>query len=589
MLEISKICELPGVYVFKDKKGKVLYIGKAKNLKNRLRSYLNKKELHPRKAKMMEIVHDVSYIVTSSEYEALVLEANLIKKYKPPFNILLRDDKSFPYIRVAIKEEWPKIEVVRKIKKDGNLYFGPYVPAQSMWEALSFIRKNFLIRTCKYRLNKPLRPCIQFQMRRCYAPCAGKISKEEYMKEVESVIMFLKGQKKELIEKLRDKMYKLSENLKFEEAVEIRDQIKRLEKIFQFQRVVSQNIEDMDVVGIHEDQKALSVNILFIRNGLLVGSKNYLIKSAFYENLSDLTLSIIQSLYMKETLLPPKLILVAKQPENHEDIGKWLKQISEKDIHIRTPQSKEEKALLELAEKNAEIHIKQHLSPTENILKELKDRLNLEETPKSIAAFDVSTLFGEYSVGSFIYWEDGSFNKRYYRHLKIRERNTIDDYASMREIVSRIVKYFEEDGGIPKPDIILIDGGKGHLFTVLDIIKEIKEKLNVFAIAKDPNRIISHEGEEISLEDKRPSSILLRKIRDEAHRFAITYHKKIRRSSQFSSILEQIPGIGKKRRLILLRHFGSLKNIKEASLDEISSLPSFNGKLAQKVIDYLKK
>lgn len=281
MKEISKISSHPGVYIFKDKKGKVLYVGKAKNLKNRLLSYFNASELDPRKRSMMELVKDFSYIVTSNEFEALVLEANLIKQYKPPFNVLLRDDKSYPYLKITINEEWPKIEVARKIKKDGSLYFGPYVPAQSMWEALSFIRRNFSIRTCKYNLNKTIKPCIQFQMKRCPAPCARLISRENYLKGVEEVIMFLKGQKKELIDMLREKMFKLSEDLKFEEASQVRDQIKRLERIFEQQRAVSQNLDDLDVFGIYVDNSNISVNILFVRNGLLVGSKDYLIKEFF--------------------------------------------------------------------------------------------------------------------------------------------------------------------------------------------------------------------------------------------------------------------------------------------------------------------
>ncbi|MCX7987988.1 MAG: excinuclease ABC subunit UvrC [Thermodesulfovibrio sp.] len=588
MIEISKISTLPGVYIFKDKKGKVLYVGKAKNLKNRLRSYLNKEELDSRKARMMEKVKDLSYIVTSNEFEALVLEANLIKKYKPPFNILLRDDKSYPYLKISITEDWPKIEVVRKIKRDGNLYFGPYVPAQSMWEALSFIRRNFPIRTCKYNLNKALRPCIQFQMKRCPAPCAGKITKEEYLRGVETVIMFLKGQRKELLEKLRDKMLKLSNELKFEDAAKIRDQIKKLERIFEQQRVVSHLLNDMDVIGIYSNNMVVSVNILFIRNGVLVGSKDYLIKRAVYENLSDLTLSVIESLYSKEALLPPPIILLEQKPEHYEEIIKWLSEKGKIAVQIKTPEKKEERDILEMAIKNAKVHITHHQSPDESILNELKERLRLEEIPRKIGAFDVSTLFGTNSVGSFIYWEEGSFNKKYYRHLKVKETEGIDDYASMREIVLRIIKYFDIKDGIASPDIILIDGGKGHLNTALKVMNELASNLKVFAIAKEPDRVILPDGKEIYLEDKKPSSLLLKKIRDEAHRFAISYHKKLRKKTQFESILEKVPGIGKKRRLILLRKFGSLSKIKEASIDEIADLPSFNINLAKKVLDFLK-
>lgn len=589
MIEISKISNHPGVYMFRDKKGKVLYVGKAKNLKNRIRSYLNRDELDPRKAKMMEIVDDLSYIVTSNEFEALVLEANLIKKHKPPFNVLLRDDKSFPYLKITIKEEWPKIEVVRKLKRDGNLYFGPYIPAQSMWEALSFIRKNFPIRTCKYNLNKPMRPCIQFQMKRCPAPCAGKISKEDYLKGVETVIMFLRGQKKELVEQLKSKMLKLSDELKFEEAAKVRDQVKRLERIFEQQRVASPIMQDLDVIGVYTDSVRLSVNVLFVRSGVIIGSKNYLVKDAVFHDHSELTLSILQSLYSKETLIPPDVILLESMPEDEREIVRWLSQIGEKEVKIKTPEREDEKGLLEISIENAKVHLSHHLSPTETSLNELKERLKLDMMPQKIAAFDVSTLFGTNSVGSFIYWEDGSFNKKYYRHLKIKETEGVDDYASMREVIFRVIKHFDSQDGIPTPHIIMIDGGKGHLNTALRVVGEIGESLKVFAIAKDPDRVILPNSEEISLEDRKPSSLLLKKIRDEAHRFAISYHKKLREKTQFQSTLEKISGIGKKRRLILLRHFGSLTKIREASIEEIASLPSFNNNLARRVIDFLKK
>ena len=588
MKEFSKISSHPGVYIFKDKKGKVLYVGKAKNLKNRLSSYFTASELDPRKRSMMELVNDFSYIVTSNEFEALVLEANLIKEYKPPFNVLLRDDKSYPYLKITVNEEWPKIEVVRKIKKDGNLYFGPYVPAQSMWEALSFIRRNFHIRTCKYNLKKLIKPCIQFQMKRCPAPCARLISREEYIKKVEEVIMFLKGQRQELIDILREKMFKLSEDLKFEEAARVRDQIKRLERIFEQQRVVSQNLDDLDVFGIYVDNSNISVNILFVRNGLLVGSKDYLIKKVFFENLSELTFSIVESFYLKENLIPPSLILLEQIPDNSENLINWLSKERGVEIKIRKPESEEEKALIDMAIKNAKIHLKNKISSIETTLEELKDRLNLKSLPKKIAAFDVSTLFGYHSVGSFIYWENGSFNKNYYRHLKIRETQGIDDYLSMKEIVSRVINKFNTEEGVPTPDIILIDGGKGHLNVTLKVISEFKDKLNVYAIAKDPDRLIFPNGKEISLEDKKLSSLLLRKIRDEAHRFAINYHRKLRRKVTFESILEKIPGIGKKRRLILLKQYGSLSKIKEASEEEIAKLPSFNLNLAKKVLKYLQ-
>ncbi len=587
MIDLNKLPSLPGVYIFKDSSGEVLYVGKAKNLKNRLKSYFQCSDLDLRKARMVQLVKDFSYIVTSNEYEALVLEANLIKKYKPPYNVLLRDDKTYPYLRITITEDWPRIDVIRKPKRDGNLYFGPYVPAQSMWEALSFIRRNFPVRTCKHSLNKPIRPCVQYQMKRCPAPCAGLIKKEDYMRGVDEVILFLKGKKTELLDKLYEKMGKLSQELKFEEAASVRDQIRRLERIFSQQRVVSQAIEDMDVIGVYIENSKISVNVLFVRNGLLIGSKDWIVKKVFYENEEELISSVVEALYSKELLIPPSIIILKNLPENLNEIKEWLKAQRGASVELKTPSNEEERALLDMALNNAKIHLKSKLSPVETTLEELKQRLNLTETPSKIGAFDVSTLFGAHSVGSFIYWEDGNFKKNFYRHLKIKETHGIDDYSAMKEIFLRVVKKFDTEQGVPKPDLILIDGGLGHLNTVLKVIDELKEQLPCFAIAKEPDRVISPEGDEMLLEDKKTSSLLLKKIRNEAHRFAISYHKKLRKKAAFQSVLEKIPGIGKKRRLTLLRHFGSIEKIRSASLEQIASLPGFNLKIAQKVLEVL--
>ncbi|GAB6183133.1 excinuclease ABC subunit UvrC [Thermodesulfovibrio hydrogeniphilus] len=599
MLDLSNIPTSPGVYIFKDKKGRVLYVGKAKNLRNRLRSYTQERELDQRKLKMLTQIKDFSYIVTNSEFEALVLECNLIKQYRPPFNVVLRDDKNYPYLRITLTEQWPKIDVVRRPKKDGNLYFGPYVPAQSMWEALSFIRRNFPIRTCKYNLNKPMRPCIHYQMKRCPAPCAGLISRDEYMKGVEEVILFLKGQKAELVKTLYEKMKKFSEQLKFEEAARIRDQIKRLERIFEQQRVISVNLDDLDVIGIYKDSEEMkpsgtvsyspiSVNVLFVRNGFLVGSKNYLIKKALYESEDELIRSIIEALYLKDELIPPKTILLQNLPEHADDVSAWLESIRGDSVEIRKPQTEEESRIMDMALTNAKIHLKTKSSGIEKTLEELRERLQLDESPSKIGAFDISTLFGVHSVGSFVYWEDGDFNKSYYRHLKIKETEGIDDYSSMQETVMRVVKKFDTEQGIPKPDIILIDGGKGHLNIAIKVMEELRENIHTFAIAKEPDRLFLADGKEIFLDDKKPSSLLLRKIRDEAHRFAISYHKKLRKKATFESVLEKIKGIGKKRRITLLRHFGSIQKIKNASAEEIASLPGFNLKLAQRLLEEFK-
>ncbi|MFN3480681.1 MAG: excinuclease ABC subunit UvrC [Thermodesulfovibrionales bacterium] len=590
-IDLGNIPEKPGVYILKDHRDRVIYIGKAKNLKNRIKTYFQRTIPDQRREKLSQLINDISYIITKNEIEALILEANLIKQFKPRFNVLLRDDKNYPYLRLTISEEWPRIEVARRIVKNGSLYFGPYVPAHKMWEALSFIRRNFPIRTCKYDLSRKIRPCIQYQMGRCIGPCKGNISHEDYMKIVDEVRLFLKGQRRDLLSGLEARMKQAATEMRFEEAARLRDRIKSLSNLWESQRVVAPEMGDVDVIDSYKDDVDASFIVFFIRNGIVTGVRQFFLRRVGKLPEEELFHSFIEMFYSKE-IIPPDEILVRVSPLDKEDLEKWLSAKKGSNVKIAIPCDRKGLDLLKMATENASQTFgtfKKH--STMGILPSVEKLLNLPRIPSTIGAFDVSTLSGSESVGAFVYWADGRFVKDLYRRLRIREVTGIDDYSMMREIVKRTLSNLEDK----VPDLIIIDGGKGQL----EIAKEVIEKEAfltgdgkppmVIAIAKDPDRVFTSDGNVIELEDKGAEALLLKKIRDEVHRFAISYHRKLRDKRLLESPLERIKGIGKKRRLELLRVFGSIEGIRNSSVEEIAKLKGFNKKIAQELLTALRR
>lgn len=609
---VADVPQKPGVYIFKGTKEKIIYVGKAKNLRNRLASYFRSSaKLDPRKAKMVRMVRDFSCIVTGNELEALILEASLIKQHKPRFNIILRDDKNYPYIKLTVMEDWPRIEVVRRVRKDGNIYFGPYVPAQAMWEAIATMRKNFQIRTCRYPLDRPARPCIQYQMKRCPAPCAGLANKEEYMRAVEDVRLFLLGEKKALMKRLEEEMQGLADEMRFEDAARVRDSIAMLRRAFESQKVIAPELGDIDIIGhyfeaiyaegkertqqlskngpdwITAERVSGTINVLFIRNGVLIGAKNFFLEDVTASGVPEIIHSFVGLFYARD-IVPPPLILTATTPENSNALLTWLQSRRGGAVKIRVPERGKKHELLEMANENARIHFnaKKDASPND-ILNEIKEKLHLAETPGSIGAFDASTIQGSESSGAFIYWENDGFNKDMYRHLKIREVQGVDDYAMMREIVERVFSFKGQESGVVVPDLVIIDGGSGQLEAALQVLKKCGIETATIGIAKKPDRAILPDGEVIELEDRSRASLLLKRIRDEAHRFVISFHRKLRDKRTMESLLEKINGIGKKRRLDLLRHFGSIDRIRKASAEEIMKVRGFDRKTAERLINGL--
>ncbi|MBI5408290.1 MAG: excinuclease ABC subunit UvrC [Nitrospirae bacterium] len=593
----------PGIYIMKGVKERVIYVGKAKNLKNRLRSYFqDSASLDARKAKMVREVRDLDYIVTKNELEALALEANFIKRSKPPYNIILRDDKNYPYLKLTVNEKWPRLEVARRIEKDGALYFGPYIPSGAMWEMLRFIRRNFPIRICKYNLDKPFRPCVRHQMERCLAPCSdtrrSPADGERYAEIVDEVRAFIQGEKRGLLTSLQNRMQIYSDKLEFEDAARIRDRLKALEKAWESQSVIAPELGDMDVLGLYRGKEEASVFMLFIRNGMVIGQKDFFLKNTGGIEDGELAASFVEQFYSKELLLPLRIILPVnvQLPTQQE----WLSKKRGDAVRLAYAMNELEGRVLKMADDNAFYAFNRHkeIKVDETLLK-IKELLNLSRVPKRIGAVDASNISGSEAVGALVVYEDGKFIKDDYRLFKIKTVEGIDDFAMIGEVAGRYLKSLSDDKS-KLPDLILIDGGRGQLESALKAMRPFELPVETAAIAKakprekpsgvrtDLDRIyLPGKRAPVYLEPFEASTHLLQKIRDEVHRFAISYHKKLRTKRTLESPLEKIKGIGKTRRLALLKRFGSIDGIRKASLDEIISLKGMNKKVAMIVKETL--
>jgi excinuclease ABC subunit C len=578
----------PGIYVMKGAKDKALYVGKALNLKNRLKSYFhNSSSLDARKSKMVKEIKDFDYVLTKNELEALVLESNFIKKLKPKYNIILRDDKNYPYLKLTVHEKWPRLEVARRIVKDGSLYYGPYVPAGIMWETLKFIRRNFPLRTCRYNLEKPMRPCVLHQMGRCLAPCAEflqtKSDHDRYMEIVNEVKLFIQGERKELLSHVQRTMQKFSDEMRFEEAAQFRDRLKAIEKVWETQRVISPELGDMDVIGLYRKQDEASLFMLFIRNGMVIGQKGFFLKKLSEIEDAELISNFVGQFYAKEIVVPPKIILPLKGTFKTQRL--WLSKKRGSPVRLSCAKDKKENEVLKMALDNARHSFVSHKETrTDEELLTLKKLLHLKKLPVRIDAIDVSNITGTEAVGALVAWEHGSFVKDDYRLFKIKTVAGIDDFAMIGEVVGRHFKNIsqEEDA---LPHLILIDGGRGQLESALNALKPFKLPVEIVAIAKAKERLpdrvyMPDKKRPVLLEPFSAITHLLQRIRDEVHRVAIRYHKKLRAKRVLESPLEKIKGIGKTRRLSLLRHFGSIDAIKKASAEEIASVKGMNKKTA---------
>lgn len=596
---------LPGVYLFKDPNGTVLYVGKAIDLKKRVGSYFRATATGSsvKTRFLVEKASDLEYVVTSTEKEALLLEASLIKKHRPRYNVILRDDKNYPALRIDPRDPFPCIEVVRRFEKDGALYFGPYPSGYALRETLRLLNQLFPLRQCRgKKLMARQRPCLNYSMGRCIGACAGKISEEEYRKMVESVILFLQGKTDILQQQLIQRMEEASAGLDFERAAFYRDRLRGVEAMLEKQLIVSDRFLNQDVLGIYLEEGAAELVVLFVRQGVLSGQRNYDLKDAQGEP-EELLSSFIQQ-YYAEGMYVPDEIIVPFEIESAEVIESWLSESKGRHVRIWPAKRGDRKHLLELAESNARERSKSRRKWQKrdtSLLESLKRILKLPRTPVRMACVDISNIQGHHAVGAIVVFSDGQPDKRYYRHYRIRDKSEPDDPAMMAEVIERLFK--KEPELTASLDLLVLDGGKGQLSRIHHLMKEtgMIDQLPLISIAKEKEADRGEKGrgfyEKIYIPGRKnpiflsryPDILhLLMRLRDEAHRFAVSNYQNIHRNDLLTSALDAIPGVGKKRRQILFQHFGSIEALKQAGLDEILKVPGIPESVAHEILKLLK-
>ncbi|WP_447984619.1 excinuclease ABC subunit UvrC [Nitrospira sp. Nam74] len=574
--KLDHLPELPGVYLMKSARGEIVYIGKARVLADRVRSYFLKGSDHtPKTSVLVGQVADIETIVTRSELEALILESNLIKQHRPRFNVVLRDDKQYPYLRLPIKEDFPRLSIVRRVQKDGALYYGPYVPTGAMRETLKVIRKVFPLATCEIEINgQAERACLEFEIKRCMAPCIGNQTKEEYHLIVKQVRMFLEGRDTELLDGLRAEMETAAEQENFEEAARLRDRIVKIDRTLERQRVTQTSAIDQDVMGIARQGTAVDLQMLFVRGGLLIGRKDFFWPEGADTPDEELVRSAIEQFYNKDGL-PPKELLIPVSLEDKPVIEDWLSQKKGESVRVVTPERGAKHQLLLLAEENAGAAVANHLRDQEidrQAVEELKRLLRLSRVPRRIECFDISNTMGDQSVASMVVWEEGQAKKADYRKYRIKTVEGANDFASMQEVVTR---RYHEPQELPLPDLVMIDGGLGQLMAAMEGLRTIgRTELAMIGLAKargekEERIFLPGRKNPVLLNPSSPATHLLQRIRDEAHRFAITYHRKLRGKALVASELDGIIGIGTIRRNRLLKTFGDLEKIAGATDDQL--------------------
>lgn len=611
--QLKILPDKPGVYIMKNSLGEVIYVGKAKILKNRVRQYFQNSKNHTEKVRaMVKHIAEFEYIVTDSEMEALILECNLIKKYSPRYNIALKDDKFYPFIKITTNDDFPRVYVTRNFAKDGNKYFGPYTNGTAVYEVMGLIKKLFPLRTCKKSIvegEKPTRACLNYHINLCKAPCAGYISKADYGKMIDEIISILNGTDTSIMKSLKVEMEKAAEELKFEKAAKIRDRILAIELISEKQKMFTVKEGDEDFIDLYTDEKDGCAQVFFVREGKVTGREHFMLENVSEEPVKEVISSFIASFY-GGTAQIPKTIYVPEEIEDQELIEKFLTDKRGSKVWIKTPKKGDKKNLLDMVRNNAKIMLEQFKEKmveekelNKSALTELADVLGLDSLPVRIEAYDISNIQGVDSVGTMVVFENGKAKNSDYRRFKIKTVQGPNDYESMREILSRrfahgldeVNKIKERNLEYSKgkfcifPDLIMMDGGKGQVNIALEVLNEFGIEIPVCGLVKDDKhrtRGIIFNNEEILV--KRGSGLmnLITRIQDEVHRYAITYHRSLRDKRTLHSILEDIPRIGEKRRRNLLIKFGSVENIKKATMEELLETPGIDKKAAESIKKY---
>lgn len=587
--------------------GEVIYVGKAKNLKNRVRQYFQSSANHTQKVRaMVARVDDFELMLVDSEMEAFTLECNLIKRYKPFYNILLKDDKHYPYLRVNMKEAFPRVTIVRRVAHDGAKYFGPYFGANVVRDALDAVRSIFPIRTCSHKLptEKALRPCVNYEIGLCRAPCANRISQEEYHELMEGVVDFLGGKFELVLGRLKEKMNQAAANWNYERAAVYRDQITAIDQLMQKQKAIVADGGDQDVAAVLIDENGALVQMMYVRGGRLIGSERFSLDNSAEETAEE-ALSQFIAQYYDESRVPPRELLVNADFPDRAALEERLSGFRQSRVHILVPQRGEKRKLILLAQKNlleeAEKRRKRLANSYERTigaLEELKDVLGLPERPRRIEGYDISNTQGAQSVGSMVVMIDGVSANKEYRHFRIKTVEGPNDFASMREMLSRRLahglKEVEEGAANARfadfPDLILIDGGRGQLNAALEAMRESGLDIPMFGLAKRIEEIVLPNEEESIVLDRHSNALhLIQRLRDEAHRFGITHHRALRAKNSIASRLESIPSVGTARRRALLTHFRSMEALRQASPEEIALVNGISPALAQTIYEYLHK
>ncbi|RDY25457.1 excinuclease ABC subunit UvrC [Romboutsia weinsteinii] len=595
---LKKLPAEPGVYLMKDKFDNIIYVGKAISLKNRVRQYFQSSKNHSSKVKsMVKNIYKFEYIITDSELEALILECNLIKQYRPKYNVLLRDDKTYPYIKVTTNEDYPRVLKVRRVSKDKAKYFGPYTNISAVNDTLEIIRNTYPIRTCNIDIERAIknnmRPCLNMHIKKCVGPCTGQVSKEDYHKMVDEVVLFLSGKEEKLIEILKEKMNKCAMDFNFEDAAIYRDKIRSLEEMIQKQKIDASTTDlNQDVIAMARAHDEACVQVFFVRNGKIVGREHFILEGVMDSPREAILGSFVKQFYMEQEYIPKELI-IEDEIEDSFILEEWLSTKKGQKVIIRVPQKGEKKNLVEMVRKNAVEYLekfsdmnKRKYEKSLGALEELRQILGLEQAPKRIESFDISNIQGVDSIGSMVVYTNGKKDKKEYRRYKIKTVIGPNDYDSMAEIVERRLKYGD------LPDLILLDGGKGQVSAVKKVLQANNIEIPLWGMYKDDKHrtkgLISQE-KEIELDKTSNLYRFVASIQEEVHNYAITYHRSLRNKALTKSVLDDIQGIGEKRKKALLSHFKDIDAIKKATFEELLEVEGMNKASAQSVYNFFRE
>ena len=595
----------PGVYLMRDTEGNILYVGKAANLHHRVRSYFGARpKPSPKLQRMTARVNDLDFFVTNSEQEALLLECNLIKRHRPRYNVRLKDDKTFPYLKISLNEDWPRIYFTRRLEEDGGHYFGPFTSAKSVRQTLKVLKGIFPFRSCSRTITgSDLRPCLDYHIHHCLGPCIGAASQQEYAEVIKQVILFLEGKQEAVVQGLENKMKKAAEALDFEKATLLRDQIQAIDRVIEGQRIATTVRGEQDVIAFITDKDQAYVQVFFIRGGKLIGRESFVLQGTSSEEPKQIMSSFIKQFYGSAPYIPP-LLLLQHPVEDKTTIEKYLQSKRGGSVHIQVPYRGNKKQLVEIVAENAEqglqqLKLKQQATPSAltEALAEIERELRLPCPPSRMECYDISNIQGRAAVGSMVVFDKGKPKSSHYRRFRIKTISWADDYTMLQEVLRRRFKRSSlqssdastSDPWVILPHLVLIDGGKGQLNSALSVMQEMGVgSVPVASLAKENEKVfIPQHAEAINLPGSSPGLQLLQRLRDEAHRFALSYHQRIRQKETFTSALDTIPDIGPKRKHALLKQFGSIQAIREASTEELAATKGMNQSLAQKIKEFL--